>query len=966
MPSPNKNRSGTQADSDQQVAPYNAENATLLDRIRLLLDGSFAVERELGRGGTAVVFLATETASSRCVAIKVLKAELSRAVGEARFRREIRIASELDHPNILPLLEVGTAGEQLYYTSPFVDGGTLKGRLLRQRQLPVRQAIDLARAVANALDYAHSRDIVHRDIKPANILLGSDRTVVADFGIARLITAESGDTLTDSGLVVGTPEYMSPEQASSARNVDGRCDVYALGCVVYEMLAGEPPFTGPTPQAIVARHCHEAPRSIRVIRRAIPVGVERAVERALSKVPADRFETAGAFVDALEAGLDTRTDLFGLARLGRRTRWAVGGALALAAAIATWMIVRVQHPALDQNRVVVFPLHDASSPADALGEEIATFIGYRLGETRPLTWRDGWELMDADLRVSRARMDAGRARALTRRDGAAFFIDGSIIRRADSVTIALRLTSVADDSVIRVEQRSAPIATASVHQLGLQVVQALLPDLVAPGGQIDRSSLSERHAEAVANFLQGERDYRRMRFRTALTHYHAALRDDSAFALAAMRGAYTASWLSELSLSADFVRTALRNSDELTPAQALVTRALGAYAGGSADSAIHYLRRALLADSSVHAAWTLLGETYLRLLSGEWAADSLARAALERARAGDPGFAPTLLLLEEVALRDGDIRRAERLSEELRVAGADTTHSAAREIMHQCVRRGPSSVDWAERARSNGMALISATKVLAGAAKQADCAIEGFLAILASPSSTAGSRYFAFVALHAQLEATARSSRSTSLLASRHIEDSNLHVPKLLAAVSGSAYQEHAKRFADSVATNYTASRTLTLWLLAQYEARRGNGVRLEQIFSLVRQRADSSAAPLDRRLALSVEAQVRALRGDTAGAISILQAMKPSSLRQGITWSLWESLGPERMLLARLQFARGDFEAARRTATFIDATEPMPYPFFLRESLTLRAQAADSLKSPALAEAYRERLHRLSRGGSL
>src|SRR3954471_1691820 len=257
---------------------YTAGDAGIItvQRLATALAGRYRIERELGHGGAAFVFLAYDTLEDRKIALKVLRPELVAAMGEARFQREIAIVRTLEHENILPLLDAGSTDGLIFFTMPFVDGETLRTRIKREKQLPLDEAVGIAREVGRALDYAHQKGLVHRDIKPANILLSGGRVVVADFGIARAMKVASGEEITtQSGFAIGTPEYMSPEQALGQRDLDGRCDIYALGCVLYEMLVGEPPFTGPTAQAIVARHCQEAPHSIRVIRSTVPTGVER-------------------------------------------------------------------------------------------------------------------------------------------------------------------------------------------------------------------------------------------------------------------------------------------------------------------------------------------------------------------------------------------------------------------------------------------------------------------------------------------------------------------------------------------------------------------------------------------------------------------------------------------------------------------------------------------------------------------
>src|SRR5881409_2264089 len=274
----------------------------LLAVLRDALADRYAVERELGRGGMATVFLAEDVKHRRPVAIKVLHPELAAAVGADRFLREIEIAARLQHPHILPLYDSGTAGGFLYYVMPFVEGESLRDRLEREKQLPLEDTLRIAGEVAGALAYAHSHGVVHRDIKPENVMLSGGTAVVTDFGIARAVTA-AGDArqLTQTGTVIGTPAYMSPEQATGSAEIDGRSDQYSLACVVYEMLVGEPPFTGPTPQAVMARHSLDAVSPPHIVRASIPDTVEGAILRGLEKVPADRFPTAALFAEALSA-----------------------------------------------------------------------------------------------------------------------------------------------------------------------------------------------------------------------------------------------------------------------------------------------------------------------------------------------------------------------------------------------------------------------------------------------------------------------------------------------------------------------------------------------------------------------------------------------------------------------------------------------------------------------------------------
>ncbi len=269
------------------------------------LAGQYALERELGRGGMATVFLAHDLRHDRSVALKVLHPELAVTLGPERFQREIRLAARLQHPHILTVLASGETSGQLWFTMPYVEGESLRQRLNRERQLSLEDALRITTEAARALDYAHTHGVVHRDIKPENILLTTDgSTLVADFGIARAL-GKGESQLTETGMTVGTPAYMSPEQAAGDPSLDARSDIYSLGCVVYELLAGEPPFTGPSAQAMLVRRLTEAPRSLSDVRDTVPWVVEQAVLKALAKAPADRFATAGQFAQALHTGATT-------------------------------------------------------------------------------------------------------------------------------------------------------------------------------------------------------------------------------------------------------------------------------------------------------------------------------------------------------------------------------------------------------------------------------------------------------------------------------------------------------------------------------------------------------------------------------------------------------------------------------------------------------------------------------------
>ena len=271
----------------------------ITERLTTAIADRYRIERRLGEGGMATVYLAEDLKHDRKVALKVLRPELAAVIGAERFLNEIKVTANLQHPHILQLYDSGEADSFLYYVMPYVEGESLRDRLDRERQLAIDTTLDFTRAIASALDYAHKRGVIHRDIKPENILLVDDQPIVADFGIALAVSEAGGTRLTETGLSLGTPHYMSPEQAMGDRNVDARSDVYSLACMTYEMLVGEPPYTGPTAQAIIAKVITEKAPAVLVHRSSVPAHMEGAIHKALSKVPADRFATPQEFVEAL-------------------------------------------------------------------------------------------------------------------------------------------------------------------------------------------------------------------------------------------------------------------------------------------------------------------------------------------------------------------------------------------------------------------------------------------------------------------------------------------------------------------------------------------------------------------------------------------------------------------------------------------------------------------------------------------
>jgi serine/threonine-protein kinase len=466
------------------------------DRLAAALADRYRLERELGQGGMATVYLAEDLKHKRQVAIKVLKAELGAVLGAERFINEIRTTANLQHPNLLPLFDSGEADGFLYYVMPYVEGETLRARLDAERQLPVEETVRLVSLLAGALDFAHARNVIHRDLKPENILLQAGQPIIADFGIALAVAQAGGERVTQTGLSLGTPHYMSPEQAAGTHTVDARSDQYALGATAYEMLTGEPPHTGPTTPAIVARLMTERPRDIRATRPAVPPGVDAAVHRALEKSPADRFPSCGAFAEALAAGFRTpavtpgvSTDGTPRAATGGTRRVAVGVVLALLAvasaviAVIKWGASPGDSPGaattVDERSLVVLPF--TSVGGDTANSYFAAGIADEL--TSALMQIPGLRLAGR-ASAARAKEQGGGAREIGEALNVATVLDGSVRRAGDRIRVSAELTSAGDERVIwsQTYERSLADVFAVQDEITREIVAALQLRLAAAGG----------------------------------------------------------------------------------------------------------------------------------------------------------------------------------------------------------------------------------------------------------------------------------------------------------------------------------------------------------------------------------------------------------------------------------------------------------------------------------------------------
>ncbi|MBA3498423.1 MAG: protein kinase [Gemmatimonadales bacterium] len=934
-------------------------------RLQSALADRYRVEREIGRGGMARVYLAHDLRHDRDVAIKVLLPELAASLGSDRFLREIHIEAGLQHPHILPLHDSGVAGGLPYYVMPYVAGETLRDRIGREKQLPIDDALRITREVADALEYAHQHNVVHRDIKPANILLSAGHAIVADFGVGRAITAAASAERTEPGLAVGTPEYMSPEQAAGDAAVDGRSDVYALACVLYEMLAGDPPFQGRTPRSVLARHLHDPPPSLRTIRPSVPMAVEAALQTALAKVPADRFATVAEFARALPGSISMDGPGHGprYPRRRRRVTAAWAAAVGLAVGLMVWRFWSASRAPLDGNRVVVFPMSGSVAGAGpaGTGEGVATYIGYALEGTAPLRWLEGGDYLPASERSSAGGLPGPIAQRISRSQRARFYIDGSILAGPESVTVVLRLHDVAGDSILRRSGASAAVTDASIPKLGLQAVSSLLPSLLEPGRKVDLSALTERRPDAIANFLQGEREYRRMRFAAALDHYKEALRADSAMAIAAVKGAAAATWLPNSIGVADLVGAAFDARAVLPRRWEIFARGLSLYFVGAADSAVTYFRRAIDVDSTWSEAWMGLGESYYHLAPGGHGADSLAESAFERARRTDSSFTPPVFHLAEIALRRGDSLRAKTLLRRLLQADPDSVYSRALGSMVDCATRGAVSVNWTGFARKAPTEALGTALGLAARGAYPACARDGFRAVLQS-SSTA-EYWGTLLGLQSLLAAMGRSAELAELLAWGQRAGLPGRGLYLMDAAAGAGFEAEARALVTERGRLYDSMPSPNLWLLGEWEAHHGDLASVRAIEHVTRRRAATSGTRGDSLFARIMLAQLKRAEGDTAGALALLGALAPSASPADLLWQPWEALARERLDLAELLLAKGRPAEADRVASELDNHRAVAYLVYLPAMLALRERAAASLGRRDLAATYRARLAALRRG---
>ncbi len=653
-------------------------------RLNAALAGHYEIDREVGRGGMASVFLAQDVKHGRRVAIKVLHPELAAAVGSARFLREIETAAKLTHPNILSLHDSGERDGLLYYVMPYVEGESLRDRLSRMRQLALDEAVRIASDVADALSFAHAHGVVHRDIKPENILLTGRHAIVADFGIARAVERAAGDSLTDTGVTLGTAQYMSPEQASGEREIDARSDIYALGCVLYEMVAGEPPFTGPTVQSIVAKHMTADVPSVRTLRPTVPPRIERVISRALAKSAADRYQDAGGMLRELEGESDAMSSVSEASPLGttvpsgvaprrtsvKRNIWVAAVALlAAAGATAIWRATtgpqasetQPAAPTNAQRSLAVLPFDDVGAAAestyfaDGMTEELIAAIG-RIPGVRVISRTSAFAFREKRGLTLRQIADSLKVGTV---------LEGTVRRDGNRLRVIARLVDVAADSQLLTRDFSRELRDvfAVQNEIAQDIAGALRVRLTAAAGSPGVATATIDVA-AYDLYLRGLAYYNQRippALREAVRLFEAAVARDSTF-VAAHVGLSDALRLNGLIGGASPREMRLRGRETAERALLLDSTSGGAHA--ALGHALHtfykdskggqaHLRRALVLDSSYNAARLYLGILYYDLGRFDDAITVL-REALER----DPLFAPIRTTLGRVFLGAGQVDSA--------------------------------------------------------------------------------------------------------------------------------------------------------------------------------------------------------------------------------------------------------------------------------------------------------------------
>ena len=672
-----------------------------LDRLKAALADRYAIEQEVGSGGMATVYLAEDRKHRRKVAVKVLRSDLAAALGSERFLREIEIAAQLHHPHILPLYDSGDADGFLYYVMPYEEGQSLRDRLQREGELPINEAVRILRDVADALAHAHGLGVVHRDIKPENIMLSGRHALVTDFGVAKAVSEATGrQQLTTAGVALGTPTYMAPEQAAADPNIDHRADVYAMGVLAYELLAGRPPFAGPTAQAVLAAHITEAPEPITTHRSTVPAPFADLVMRSLEKKPADRWQSAEELLAQLEAlatpsgGItptDTRPVKAPAAPGGKKGLLIGGAAAAIVVAALGFLVLRPSSaPEIDPNVVAVAPFDVLDPELEMWHEGLADILSRSLDGAGPLRTVPPSMV----IKQWRGRADAASALDLGQSLGAGFVVYGLLVGAGED---SVRLTATVFD--VEANAASAEFEVRDVEdridRLADSLTIRLVGDLTRRGdlGDWRPASVGSSSPAGVKAFLQGEQEFRRFNLDSARTHYEQAIELDSSFALAYSRLGDVAGWEALFGESNEFALRAgaLNHGLALRDSLILVSDSLFAatstsFTGDSASWArcqrmfntLDYAVRRYPRDPQI---WIRLGEARYHYGAMIDIPDEEAFAAFKRAVELDSAYAPGYQHLVELTLTFEGLEAGQGVIDAYAVRTADTEEGEALQVV---------------------------------------------------------------------------------------------------------------------------------------------------------------------------------------------------------------------------------------------------------------------------------------------
>jgi TolB-like protein len=604
------------------LLPTRVIMTDLVERLQAELSDRYRIRRSLGHGGMGIVALADDLRHDRSVAIKIIEPHVSGAVGRERFLREIRVGAALTHPHIVPLLDSGEAAGLLYYVMPYVEGETLRQLIERSAPLSLADAAAICLTLADALGYAHARGLVHRDVKPENVILAAGHAYLTDFGICRALDEAGGDGLTRAGVTLGTPAYMSPEQWSHPERADGRSDLYSLGCILFELLTGEPPYSGNSPAALMARHTSLEVPSARLLRPGLPPPLDHVIGRTLAKVPAERIATAGEFADALRAAVEGGTAAESVPHgasaapvrgtrapesqgpATRRHAMTYGGLAAVALVAAGFLSVRgllpdrggvEETPAVHRVAVGLIENRTDDAALDMLGRMAAEWISEGLHRTGfvavvpSATALEAWDYVAAQER----QPAGGRIAAFARETGSSVVVSGAYYRDGDSVYTQLQLVDVRSGGTLAALQPVAadPAAPgASMQLLRDRVIGALAVSL----DERIRASWTERppQYDAYQAFSRGLDRYVRNQDRAAAAEFRAAFGLDTTFTLPLLYEAFSRSNLGELASVDSLVRRIGERRGELNVYHLAWFEYLEERLSGDHDGALRAIRRA--------------------------------------------------------------------------------------------------------------------------------------------------------------------------------------------------------------------------------------------------------------------------------------------------------------------------------------------------------------------------------------